>query len=355
MTTIEGVPGIPGLRFRHYRADGDAAAFAAVRNAETAAAGIDEYVTAEEVAADLAHASGEDPARTLVVAEADGRVVAYARRSWHDRSELIAYEHVGHVHPDVQRRGLGRALLRHQAAALRDLAAADAARHAAAEGVRQDGEGAAPDRERVFFSWTDTRCVGAVALLESEGYAPVRWYVDLERPTLAGLPEAAVPDGIELRTPATGDTTLLRAALAAEDEAFRDHWGHHPMTGDDVDAVLAEPDHDPTLWRIAWDGDAIAGVIRALVYAEENARFGRARVWIDHLSVRRPWRGRGIARALMVDLMADARDRGLTSAGLGVDTDNTTGALGLYERLGFERRSVVMACARPIDVAGARG
>ena len=50
----------------------------------------------------------------------------------------------------------------------------------------------------------------------------------------------------------------------------------------------------------------------------------------------------------MIAVMADARRRGLTSAWLGVDTDNTTGALGLYERLGFERRSAVVACTKAI-------
>lgn len=338
MVIDEGAPGIPGLRFRTYGGAADAAGLAAVMNAEATADGIDEYLTPEEVAADLEHAAAEDPVHTLVIAEIDDRIVAYARRAWRDRGVFVAYEHVGHVHPDVRRRGLGRALLRHQAAALKDLAAGHAARA---------GRAAEPGIERVLFSWTDTRHAGAVALLGSEGYAPVRWYLDLERPSLEDLPAVATPTGIEIRTPGA-DEALLRAALAAEDEAFRDHWGHHAMTDEDADLVLAEPGHDPSLWRIAWDGDAIAGVVRAVVYAEENARFGRRRVWIDHLSVRRPWRGRGIARALMVELMAEARARGLTTAALGVDTDNTTGALRLYEQLGFVRGSVVMACIKPI-------
>jgi mycothiol synthase len=353
---VADAPRIPGLRFRTFRGPADAGALTDVLNAESAADGVDEHVTAAEVAAELEHASEEDPRRTLVVAEIDGRVVAFGRRAWRDRGVFVAYEHTGFVHPDVRRRGLGRALLRHQATALGDLAVAHARREGTA--TTRDGYGAAaaapaPDAtpaDRFLFTWTDTRRSGAMALLEAEGYTPVRWYLDLERPSLDDLPVTVLPPGIAMRAPDGSDEGLLRAALAAEDEAFQDHWGHHAMTDDDADAVLAEPDLDPSLWRLAWDGDAIAGVIRAIVYAEENARLGHRRVWIDHLSVRRPWRGRGIARALMIAVMADARERGLTSAWLGVDTDNTTGALGLYERLGFERRSAIMACTKPIAV-----
>ncbi len=80
-----------------------------------------------------------------------------------------------------------------------------------------------------------------------------------------------------------------------------------------------------------------------IIDAAENERFGRRRGWIDSVSVRRPWRRRGVARALLVRGLATLRDRGLDEAVLGVDADNPTGALGLYESVGFalHRRSAV--------------
>ena len=331
------IPDLPGLRLRTWRGPNDAPSLADVLNADSAGAGIEEHVAAGEIEAELAHADEEDPQRTLLMAELDGRVVGFARRAWHDRAVFLAYEHVGFVNPEVQRRGLGRALLRLQAAALTDLAAA----HAVVEA-------AGPPRDRVLFSWADERRLGATALLVDEGYDPVRWYVDMERPTLDDLPPADPPPGIRLAPAGPGDDRLLRVALAAEDEAFADHWGHHPRIAEEDDAILADPWTDPSLWWIAWDGDAIAGVVRQVDFAEENARFGRRRIWIDRVSVRRPWRARGIARALMFAGMAQARDRGYTSAGLGVDADNPTGALGLYERLGFARGPATVAYAKPL-------
>jgi ribosomal protein S18 acetylase RimI-like enzyme len=43
------------------------------------------------------------------------------------------------------------------------------------------------------------------------------------------------------------------------------------------------------------------------------------------------------------------RDRGLTSAGLGVDTENPSGALGLYERLGFHTDQRFLILYRPFE------
>jgi ribosomal protein S18 acetylase RimI-like enzyme len=50
---------------------------------------------------------------------------------------------------------------------------------------------------------------------------------------------------------------------------------------------------------------------------------------------RRPWRRRGLATALIARSLVVLRERGMTSAALGVDAANASGALGLYEGLGF--------------------
>jgi ribosomal protein S18 acetylase RimI-like enzyme len=73
------------------------------------------------------------------------------------------------------------------------------------------------------------------------------------------------------------------------------------------------------------------------VFPEENERLGVARGWLQHVSVRRPWRRRGLAAALIAESLRALRDRGLAEAALGVDAENTTGALRLYESLGFRR------------------
>jgi mycothiol synthase len=331
--TIAGAPAIRRLRFRTCRGPSDAEAVAAVLNAELAADGIDELYSAAAIAAEIEHPGNELPARDFIVAEVGGAAIAYARRRWTDRGEVRVFEHQGHVDPAWRRHGLGRALLRHQAASLHEVASEQA----------HDGETA-------LGSYADERNVAATALLASEGYRPVRWYIDMDRPSIDPLEDAPTPDGLRMAAPDPADRRLLTDLLVAEEEAFRDHWGHHAESPDEPEAMLADPDADPSLWRVAWDGDAIAGLVRPIVYADENERFGRRRVWIDRLSVRRPWRRRGLGRALLVAGLLAGRERGMTSAGLGVDTDNTTGALGMYERLGFVRGPAVVAYRKPLVV-----
>jgi ribosomal protein S18 acetylase RimI-like enzyme len=67
----------------------------------------------------------------------------------------------------------------------------------------------------------------------------------------------------------------------------------------------------------------------------ENEALGVRRGWLGRVSVRRPWRRRGLASALIVAALTGLRDAGMRDAMLGVDSENPSGALHLYESLGF--------------------
>ena len=68
---------------------------------------------------------------------------------------------------------------------------------------------------------------------------------------------------------------------------------------------------------------------------EENKEYNRLRGWTENISVRKPWRRQGLARALLTRSMQMFKDMGMDHAALGVDTQNTNGALNLYESVGF--------------------
>ena len=137
----------------------------------------------------------------------------------------------------------------------------------------------------------------------------------------------------------------------AENEAFRDHWGHHEFTDAEFTNLLADPDLDLDLWRVAWDGDEVAGVTAVGIYEEENRVLGLSRGWLDRISVRRPWRHRGLASALILLACTGLRERGIAEAALGVDADNPHGALGLYESLGFVPVQRATAWHKPLEIA----
>jgi len=185
-------------------------------------------------------------------------------------------------------------------------------------------------------------------LLEARGFQPIRWFFLMRRDLSEDIPEAPLPAGIELR-PVTPDQH--RTIFEAEVEAFRDHWGSREKTDDDFVHTYGRQELDPTLWVVAWAGDQVAGVVQNWIWTTENTELGVERGWLEHISVRSPWRRRGLARAITAESLRRIRKAGMTDAMLGVDSENANGALGLYEGLGFAVHSRSTAFRRELDRA----
>ncbi|MEO6294912.1 MAG: GNAT family N-acetyltransferase [Candidatus Limnocylindria bacterium] len=323
-------PAVPGLRFRHYRGEEDLPAMLRVYTAAHEADGLEEVTTLDQLKLNYATLVNCVPARDIVLAEVDGSVVAYARVFWTDLVEGgRSYENFGFVHPEWRRQGIGSALLRHNEERLREIAAEHA--------------GVAP---KLFGSEGIDTDAGNVALLLANSYGAVRFFYDMVAPALDGIEVPPMPEGIEQR-PVIREQ--YRSIWDASAEAFRDHWGETEWVEKDWERFIGDPDNaDPRFWRVGWDGDQVAGVIITTVRVEENARYGRVRVYVAQVSVRRPWRRRGLARALLASSLVAARDEGFTSASLGVDTDSPTGANSLYESLGFAPEKTFTSYRKPL-------
>jgi mycothiol synthase len=173
-------------------------------------------------------------------------------------------------------------------------------------------------------------------LLERSGYRPVRHSHTMVRPSLDDIPDYPLPDGIELR-PAKPEH--FRQIWEAARDAFTDHWGAGVQTEDDYREWLADPIlMDAGLWQVAWDTatNQVAGQVRTFIDANDNARYHRLRGYTEFISVGRPWRKRGLARALIALSLRAQQARGMTESTLGVDSQNTSGANRVYEDCGFE-------------------
>lgn len=323
-------PPVPGLRFRGFRGSEDLPAMLRVYMAVHDHDGLEQVLTLDQLRLNYATLVNCDPARDLVLAEVEGEVVAYARVFWNDLVEGgRSYENFGFVHPAWRRRGIGGTMHRHNEARLRQIAA--------------DHPDVAP---KWFGSEGADTDAGNAALLLGNGYTAARFFYDMVAPSLADIVAPPMPQGIELR-PVTRDQ--YRTIWLASAEAFRDHWGEAEWEEADWDRFEADPDNaNPRLWRIGWDGDEVAGVVITTVPTEENEKFGRARAYVASVSVRRPWRRRGLARALLASSLVGAREAGFTSASLGVDTDSPTGATALYTSLGFAPEKTFTTYRKPL-------
>jgi len=155
--------------------------------------------------------------------------------------------------------------------------------------------------------------------------------------SLAGTVETAdLPVGIELRAFDLRSDEPLRRVVEALDEAFRDHYGHVQGNLDErfegwEYQIRNDPEYDPELSLVARDGDEIAGAcLSAAVFESDTAK-----AYVNSLGVRRPWRGRGIALALLRGVFRTLLAMGKKGVALHVDSESPTGATRLYEKAGM--------------------
>ena len=307
-------PGAPSslpaaYRLRRPAAD-DASAVAELKRAVEVARHDDSDVTQAQIAEEWALPRLVLDEDGWLVETGSGDLVGYALVWMEDPPNVFVAEQT--VHPAHRGRGLSELLL--------ELSESRAARAARLP------DGGAPANLGV---WTHEDDAVRRALYERHGFAYVRTFLRLEV-DLAEAPAAAVwPPGIAVRRFRRHRDEA--AVHAASDEAFRDHWRPDSM---DLDEWLAfrfeRPDLDLGLWWVAWDGQEVAGSLLAF-----KSPLGG---YIDSLSVRKPWRGRGLGRALLLEAFAELRRRGLLRAYLGVDSENPTGAMGLYQSVGMRQK-----------------
>lgn len=179
----------------------------------------------------------------------------------------------------------------------------------------------------------------ARALFESRGYREVRRFYEMaieltEEPAPAVVPSGLVVD--ELRE------DEYEAFWGALNEAFAEHWEWHPTP-------FAEwferrqgqhrDEHGP-VWFVVRDGDELAAVTRNDVSVAGGG-------YVGAIGVRPAWRGKGLAKALLQRTFTEFWRRGTTRVTLDVDSQNATGAVSLYERVGMHVESCGVAFEKP--------
>ncbi|MEO5951655.1 MAG: GNAT family N-acetyltransferase [Chloroflexia bacterium] len=315
---VQGAPNIPGLRFRRFQGMEDIPAMVGVLNLTDPADGSDRVATIESLTKTYENLRNSDAANDVVMIEVNGELIGYTRDLWHvelDGSRM--YSHFGFLIPEWRDKGIGAAMIKHNEAHLLELAATHAD-----TGPRWYNTGTLNNQDSLR------------RLLENEGYEKVRYGYEMVRPDLENIPDISMPEGLEVRPARPED---FPAIWEAEIEAFRDHWGSEAPEEGDYERWKNDVMFQPEIWKVAWDKNTneVAGMVRGFIEHDENQHHNRKRGYTEYISVRRPWRRIGLAKALMARSMQLQKELGMTETALGLDAQNPNGALDLYKSMGF--------------------
>ena len=336
---VRDAPDVPGLTFRRFRGADDYAVLAAVRE------GVREYDRIDPRSPREGIPSVDDMARVyddvspgspnMLVVEVDGAVVGYNWVTWWEEQDgPWLYLHLGWLLPAWRGQGIGTAMLR---AAERRLRAV-AARRRAYEGVSLE--------RQAFGTNASSTEREATSLALREGYTLFHSLSDMavrvEGDPDALFPRAALPAGVDARPVAPGDYRAIY-------DAWKDAWAGLPLMrppgeedyrdflADNVDA----PGFDPSLWQVAWRGDEVVGVVVGRVWRGVGV--------VPEVAVRRRWRRRGVARALLLGGMRALAGRGVPEIRIITDRDDSQGARSLYESAGFREFKWHGLYRKPMD------
>lgn len=316
-------PDFPGLSFRGFRGEEDYPLMHAAIMGSKEADGDERSDTVEDIARTYSHLHNCDPETDMLFVEVDGEVVGYQRVTWWKEEETgyYLYTVITFLLPEWRGMGLWQAMLAWGEDRLREIAAGHPA-----------------EAEKFFDAWSPDDTADRTALYTGTGYEPVAYHADMVRPTLENILDLPVPDGLEIRPVKPEHYRLI---WEADKEAFQDHWGYTEDEYNEEAYKNWQEDKTifmPELWKIAWDieKNEVAGQVRSFIAHRENEEYNRKRGYTEFISVRRPYRRRGLAKKLIAESLHELKRRGMEEAALGVHTDNPNGAFQLYEFMGYQ-------------------
>lgn len=332
LVQIGGMPCIEGLRFRRLSDRPDFAELARVIQRSRDAARYELVETPEDLESDFKHLQNCDPKKDMLRVEIDGSLVGFCRTEWRRKEDgTRVYQHQAHLVPECGRRGLLRALVRLNEARLREIAKGH------------------PKNCRKFIEAQSSYLPNHwKTLLEQEGYKASRHVLLMVRPDYRGIPDAPLPQGLEIRP---YRKQHLREIFRAAGESFRDEPNFtQEMWNEDGMRMFQEwRIFNPKLWQIAWDGSKVAGGSINMIDDAENEKYDRNWGYLMVIFVRRPYRHKGLASALIASSLEVLKKAGVSQAALGVDLENPSGALRLYERMGFREKDHYVRYRKPMD------
>ena len=324
------LPELEGFTFRRFNGPEDYPAMAEIimSNKDEPNANITD---AEEIAVDYAHMSESVLDRDMLFVLKDGNPIAYGRTGclFEEDDNSWLYSLTLKIHKGWQDKGLEKIMIEW-------LEAQASLNH----------QNQHPGEKALLSTFAYDYKTALIQLVSELGYQTVRYFIDMKR-DLNDLPQAELPNGIIVK-PAL--PSQFRQVWEADVEAFKDHCGYIIPEEEEYQLWLKDKNYfQPQLWQIAWDGDQIAGMVWNYINLPENEEKGRMRGYTEGISVRRPWRGRGIAKALICRSMQMMKLLNMDEVALEVDSENPSHATKLYTDLGYRSYLQTRILRKPLE------
>ena len=166
------------------------------------------------------------------------------------------------------------------------------------------------------------------------------------RPGLDDIPDARLPEGLEVRPVLTEQ---LSAIWHAVEEAYVPEGGPQP-TGEIPEDITNDPNFQPELWQVAWEVSSgkVVGSVMTYINHAENKQLGILRGYTEGISTVPSWQRRGVAKALIARSLKAQREAGMTESGLvcsGEKPDNYR----LYASCGFQEVKRDTVYEKPLE------
>ncbi|MDX2239814.1 MAG: GNAT family N-acetyltransferase [Leptolyngbyaceae cyanobacterium bins.302] len=317
------------FKARSYAGEVDLPAIAELINFCKTADNQDGLVTVDELRDDYADPDFDVDRDLRLWTNATGALCAVAS-CWFPEPAEVKNGYFGFsIHPSAREQGIEEDIFSWAEALVKDLAQAHQRPARLRTGARDD--------YAFRLNW-----------LTRKGFTSDRTFYQMMRSLSEPIPQPQLPDGFTIR-PLQGEAEVA-AWVEMFNQSFIDHWNFTPLTVESRAHWLTETSYQPELDLVAVAPDGtLAAFCYAIIHAEENTLTGQLEGWIADLGTRRGFRRMGLGRAMLLTGLHTLQAHGMNTALLGVDSENPSGALALYQSVGFQKRHTSFAFVKDLD------
>ena len=317
---------------RPFSGDSDFEAMAQVQFALRDAEQMEMVQDATEKENTFKHTANFDISKDLILAEHNGKVIGYSRCFWELGSKddgIVMFLPV-YTHPESPQT-IDQALFDWGYRRLQEIYKAMPEKRTA---------------ELRAFAWEHH--TKRHKLFEANGLKPIRHYHNMRRDLLnEPIPERPLPMGITVWPALPADyRKIWDASVIASD----DEWGSTIPAEDDFIRWQGNTEFLPFLWQIGWFGDQPVGMVTNYLNLAENVYYKRYRGYTEGIWVLPKFRKQGLASALIAKSLMMFKSMNMHETALGVDSENPSGALGLYEGLGYKAYGKTSEYSKPFSI-----